>query len=80
MAWVSGSVGPKPGSMGPIGPKGYPLGSPKMDTDGSVPTPLPSSKSGRPPPTLAKFSSSAPPAGLGGVKTLDLDLDCLYIY
>eukprot|EP00962_Isochrysis_galbana_P000662 scaffold188_cov107-Isochrysis_galbana.AAC.9 len=44
-----------------------------MDTDGSVPTPLPSSKSGRPPPTLAKFSSSAPPTGLGGVKTLECE-------
>eukprot|EP00962_Isochrysis_galbana_P050141 scaffold21581_cov101-Isochrysis_galbana.AAC.3 len=31
-----------------------------MDIDGPVPTPLPSAKSGRPPPTLAKFSSSAP--------------------
>eukprot|EP00962_Isochrysis_galbana_P025448 scaffold7841_cov128-Isochrysis_galbana.AAC.6 len=63
----------KPGSMGPIGQNEFPLGSPKMDTDGSVPTPLPSSKSGRPPPTLAKFSSSAPPTGLGGVKTLECE-------
>eukprot|EP00962_Isochrysis_galbana_P032444 scaffold10659_cov96-Isochrysis_galbana.AAC.7 len=40
---ASGSVGPKPGSMGPIGQREFPLGSPKMDTDGPVPTPLPSS-------------------------------------
>eukprot|EP00962_Isochrysis_galbana_P048616 scaffold20339_cov120-Isochrysis_galbana.AAC.2 len=73
VAWASGSVGSKPGSMGPIGQNEFPLGSPKMDTDGSVPTPLPSSKSGRPPPTLAKFSSSAPPTGLGGVKTLECE-------
>eukprot|EP00962_Isochrysis_galbana_P008768 scaffold2441_cov121-Isochrysis_galbana.AAC.10 len=44
-----------------------------MDTDGPVPTPLPSAKSGRPPPTLAKFSSSVPPTGLGGVKTLECE-------
>eukprot|EP00962_Isochrysis_galbana_P002698 scaffold744_cov111-Isochrysis_galbana.AAC.3 len=31
-----------------------------MDTDGPVPTSLPSAKSGRSPPTLAKFSSWAP--------------------
>eukprot|EP00962_Isochrysis_galbana_P022866 scaffold6856_cov124-Isochrysis_galbana.AAC.11 len=73
MAWASGSVGPNHGSMDPIGQNEFPLGSPKMDTDGSVPTPLPSSKSGRPPPTLAKFSSSAPPTGLGGVKTLECE-------
>eukprot|EP00962_Isochrysis_galbana_P058701 scaffold31866_cov101-Isochrysis_galbana.AAC.3 len=36
-----------------------------MDTDGPVLTPLPSAKSGRPPPTLAKFSSSGPSTGLG---------------
>eukprot|EP00962_Isochrysis_galbana_P004401 scaffold1214_cov136-Isochrysis_galbana.AAC.12 len=59
--------------MGPIGRNEFPLGSPKMDTDGPVPTPLPSSKSGRPPPTLAKFSSSGPPTGLGGVKTLECE-------
>eukprot|EP00962_Isochrysis_galbana_P018824 scaffold5458_cov131-Isochrysis_galbana.AAC.3 len=46
---------------------------PKMDTDGSVPTPLPLAKSGRPPPTLVKFSSSGPPTGLGGVKTLECE-------
>eukprot|EP00962_Isochrysis_galbana_P017004 scaffold4876_cov148-Isochrysis_galbana.AAC.3 len=73
VAWASGSVGPKPGPMGPIGQNEFPLGSPKMDTDGSVPTPLPSSKSGRPPPTLAKFRSSGPPTGLGGVKTLECE-------
>eukprot|EP00962_Isochrysis_galbana_P018634 scaffold5373_cov103-Isochrysis_galbana.AAC.5 len=37
------------------------------------PHPLPSAKSGRPPPTLAKFSSSGPPTGLGGVKTLECE-------
>eukprot|EP00962_Isochrysis_galbana_P028822 scaffold9150_cov120-Isochrysis_galbana.AAC.3 len=73
VAGASGSVGPKPGSMGPIGPKGYPLGNPKIVTDGPVPTPLPSAKFGRPPPTLAKFSSSGPPTGLGGVKTLECE-------
>eukprot|EP00962_Isochrysis_galbana_P005055 scaffold1393_cov111-Isochrysis_galbana.AAC.3 len=34
-----------------------------MDTGGTAPTPLPSAKSGRPPPTLAKFSSSGPSTG-----------------
>eukprot|EP00962_Isochrysis_galbana_P000949 scaffold263_cov120-Isochrysis_galbana.AAC.15 len=51
----------------------FPLGSPKMDTAGSVPTPLPSAKSGRPPPTLVKFSFSGPSTGLGGVKTLECE-------
>eukprot|EP00962_Isochrysis_galbana_P003511 scaffold990_cov118-Isochrysis_galbana.AAC.2 len=37
-----------------------------MDPDSSVPNLLPSAKSGRPPPTLAKFSSSGPSTGLGG--------------
>eukprot|EP00962_Isochrysis_galbana_P038336 scaffold13609_cov106-Isochrysis_galbana.AAC.5 len=44
MAWTSGSVGPKPGSLGPIRPKGYPLGKTKMYTGGPVvPSPPPSS-------------------------------------
>eukprot|EP00962_Isochrysis_galbana_P010991 scaffold3079_cov107-Isochrysis_galbana.AAC.2 len=66
---------PKPGSMGPIGQNEFPLGTPKMDTDGPVPvpTPLPSAKSGRPPPTLAKFSSLGPSTGLGCVKTLECE-------
>eukprot|EP00962_Isochrysis_galbana_P022237 scaffold6620_cov110-Isochrysis_galbana.AAC.1 len=61
------------GAVGPIGPKSYPLGNTKSDTAGPVPTPLPSAKFGRPPPTLAKFSSSTPPTGLGGVKTLECE-------
>eukprot|EP00962_Isochrysis_galbana_P032129 scaffold10537_cov122-Isochrysis_galbana.AAC.4 len=73
--WVQ-SAKMSSGSMGPIGQNEFPhweLGSPKMYTDGPVPTPLPSAKSGRPPPTLAKFSSSGPSIGLGGVKTLECE-------
>eukprot|EP00962_Isochrysis_galbana_P027064 scaffold8469_cov112-Isochrysis_galbana.AAC.3 len=73
LAWTSGSVGPKPGSLGPIGQNEIPVGKTKRYTAGPVPTPLPSAKSGRPPPTLAKNSSPAPPTGLGGVKTLECE-------
>eukprot|EP00962_Isochrysis_galbana_P031201 scaffold10155_cov117-Isochrysis_galbana.AAC.2 len=44
-----------------------------MYTAGPAPTPLPSAKSGRPPPTPPKFCSPAPPTGLRGVKTLECE-------
>eukprot|EP00962_Isochrysis_galbana_P027691 scaffold8718_cov159-Isochrysis_galbana.AAC.1 len=49
------------------------MGKTKSDTAGPAPTPLPSAKSGGPPPTRAKNSSPAPPTGLGGVKTLECE-------
>eukprot|EP00962_Isochrysis_galbana_P017235 scaffold4961_cov114-Isochrysis_galbana.AAC.9 len=41
VAWASGSVAVKGGSVGPIGQNEFPLGNPKMDTDGPVPPPSP---------------------------------------
>jgi hypothetical protein len=44
-----------------------------MDTAEPGTTPLPSGKSGRPPPTLAKFCASAALTELGVVKTLECE-------
>eukprot|EP00962_Isochrysis_galbana_P027921 scaffold8788_cov108-Isochrysis_galbana.AAC.4 len=59
VAWASGSVGPRPGSVGPMAKMSSHWEVPKLILWPSSPHPptypLPSAKFGRPPPTPAKI-------------------------